>query len=104
WQHAGDENRTSVPAFQYPINANRESFYQNSSVLALTGSHIRLQDLRFSYAFKPFGNKRASSLRLYTYCSNIALLWKENDQGIDPAFPNGYPTPFEISFGAKFNY
>ncbi|MBD1425661.1 SusC/RagA family TonB-linked outer membrane protein [Sphingobacterium arenae] len=104
WQHGGDENRTSVPAFQYPINANRESFYQNSSVLALTGSHIRLQDLRFSYAFKPFGSHRASSLQLYTYCSNIALLWKENDQGIDPAFHNGYPTPFEISFGAKFNY
>ncbi len=103
WQHAGDENRTTVPAFVYPANVNRESFYQYSDALAVKGDQLRLQDIRISYAFAPFTRYRSSRLHLYLYCSNIGLLWKANDQGLDPNFLSGYPAPFETTLGLKFN-
>jgi len=104
WQNAGDENRTTVPAFVYPANANRESFYQYSDALAVKGDQLRLQDIRISYVFAPFTRYQSSRLNLYLYCSNIGLLWKANDQGFDPNFLTGYPAPFETTLGLKFNF
>jgi len=104
WQNAGDENHTTIPAFVYPANVNRESFYQNSDVLSIKGDQIRIQDIRISYVFAPFTRYRSSRLNLYIYCSNIGLLWKANELALDPNFLTGYPAPFETSIGLKFNF
>ncbi|MDR2274006.1 MAG: SusC/RagA family TonB-linked outer membrane protein [Sphingobacterium sp.] len=104
WQNAGDENRTNVPAFVYPANINRESFYQNSDALVIKGDQLRVQDIRVSYVFAPFTKYQNSRLNLYLYCSNIGLLWKANNKGLDPNFLTGYPAPFETTLGLKFNF
>lgn len=104
WQHKGDEAFTTVPSFVYPANINRESFYQNSSALFIEGDHIRLQDIRCSYKFSPLAQLPNSVLEFYMYCSNIGLLWKANDQRLDPMSLTGYPTPLEVSAGVKFNF
>jgi hypothetical protein len=107
WQKAGDENTTSIPSLVYN-NANRNSFYQGSSVLIEKGDHIRLQDISLQYTFSkqamtklPFGQ-----VQLYMYANNLGILWRANDQNIDPDFiDNGVqlaiPNPKTISLGVR---
>ena len=107
WQKAGDENTTSIPSLVYN-NANRNSFYQGSSVLIEKGDHIRLQDISLQYTFSkqtmtklPF-----DQVQLYMYANNLGILWRANDQGIDPDFiDNGVqlaiPNPKTISLGVR---
>jgi len=100
----GDENLTDIPAFRYPIDVNREEFYTNSSLLGVRGDHIRLQDVRFAYQLPNIGKNRNVSIDLYTYMSNIGILWKNNSLNLDPQVRSGYPTPMEISFGTHVNF
>lgn len=104
WQEAGDEGSTDVPRFNYPMNANREDFYQSSEVLAIPGGTVRLQDVRLSYLVRPFIGRRNSALQLYVYASNLGLLWKQNDRELNPDLISGYRVPSEWSIGMKFNY
>ena len=48
WKKQGDEQFTNVPKFIYPLDINREEFYQRSTSLAYSASLVRLQDVRFS--------------------------------------------------------
>jgi TonB-linked SusC/RagA family outer membrane protein len=101
WQKAGDENITDVPSIVYPNNSSRNSVFLFSETLIEKGDHIRLQDLRFSYLMSNSNNKVTpfKSLRIYTYISNIGVLWRTNKKGIDPDYVNGIPDPMNYSFG-----
>lgn len=108
WQQAGDELHTKVPAVLYPANANRNDFYQGSSVLVERGDHIRLQDVSVRYDISKQKWKKLpfENLRLYCYVNNVGLLWKANDKGIDPDFAaNGttrtYPNPRSVALGVN---
>lgn len=89
WQKPGDENTTTVPAFQYPVNSNRSLFYQLSEVLVEPADHIRFQYINLSYGL---GNRLKSigiyDMRLMLNCSNIGLLWTKNNRHIDPDYVN----------------
>ncbi|MEC3879328.1 hypothetical protein [Parapedobacter sp. 10938] len=108
WMKAGDEAHTDIPAMQYPVNSNRESFYGLNETLVERADHIRLQDVRVSYSL---GGKlqrwRVSGLQVFLYANNLGLIWKANGTGVDPdAVPsNGlvYPTPMSFSFGFNLN-
>jgi len=106
WQQRGDELHTSVPSMSYPGDANRDYFYQYSSVLVERGDHIRLQDLRIGYSFSPSLLSRTGiqDIQLYFYANNIGIIWKANKAGLDPDYVMGYPTPRTFSLGcsAKF--
>lgn len=106
WQKPGDENHTNVPSLQYPNNRSRDFFYQYSSVLVEKGDHIRLQDIRLSYAFDRQKLKKLpiQSLQFYVYANNIGLLWKANKQGIDPDYISGIPAPRTIAGGIKIDF
>ncbi|EHQ30944.1 TonB-dependent receptor [Mucilaginibacter paludis DSM 18603] len=110
WQKPGDEAHTSVPSVVYPSDQYRNTFYQYSSILVDNADNIRLQDIRLSYSLTksqwramPF-----KSLQIYSYASNLGILWRANKFGIDPDVPSvlshGYPNPFTISFGFNANF
>lgn len=106
WQNPGDEKFTNVPSMEYPANANRDLFYQNSDILVVKGDHIRLQDIELSYDY----NKRThpglpvQQVRFYLYANNIGILWKANHVGIDPDYVMGYPEPRTFALGVKIDY
>ena len=110
WQKPGDENYTNVPSVVYPANNNRNVFYRGAEVLVEKGDHIRLQDINLTYTFGvPAGKKaRFSNLQLYMYATNIGILWRANDQDIDPDYTDRVnyfiPPGRAISFGLRATF
>ncbi|AOM80997.1 hypothetical protein BFS30_24560 [Pedobacter steynii] len=106
WQKAGDEQTSSVPSVLMAEDVNRNTFYQYSDVLVEKGDHIRFQDIRLSYNFIKSGWLPLRSLQFFSYLTNIGIIWRSNDKGLDPDVYGGYytnqlPIPFSISFGLK---
>jgi TonB-linked SusC/RagA family outer membrane protein len=106
WQKPGDELITDVPALIYPANGTRDAVYSSSSALLEKGDHIRLQDVSLSYSI---GAGKASkrflnNLTVYTYASNLAIVWKATDKKIDPDYNEGIPLPKTISIGIKGSF
>ncbi|MEO3404967.1 SusC/RagA family TonB-linked outer membrane protein [Mucilaginibacter sp. CAU 1740] len=103
WQNPGDELRTTVPAILMPpANADRQTFYQYSQALVDKGDHIRLQDIRLSYAFKPFTGHHPvfKRLEVFSYLNNAGILWRANKHHLDPDLYSGaYPLPRTLSIG-----
>lgn len=109
WKTTGDENITDVPSLVYPSNSLRNSFYQSSEVLVESGDHIRLQDIRFGYEFNSKSLKKLNitNINLFSYASNLGILWRKNKHGIDPSNVGSswrYPSPLSISFGLTANF
>ncbi|MBD1366577.1 SusC/RagA family TonB-linked outer membrane protein [Mucilaginibacter sp. ZT4R22] len=105
WQKPGDEANTYVPSMPTTVIANRDLFYNFSSVLVEKADNIRLQDVNISYVFNgqqlkklPFRN-----VQFYLYANNLALLWKANKSGVDPDYQTG-PVPKTIALGLKADF
>lgn len=107
WQKPGDEKITQVPSLPSSPDYSRDYVYNNSSVLAEKGDHIRLQDINFSYRFDkakshwlPF-----SSLSLYGYINNVGILWRANHYSIDPDYVfQPYPPSKTYSLGLTIQF
>ncbi|MGE7774138.1 SusC/RagA family TonB-linked outer membrane protein [Chitinophaga sp. NPDC101104] len=106
WQSPEDELKTSVPSIVYPSNDFRNQFYQKSEIMVLRGDHVRMQDVRVSYALidKPREKKSVKFCEFYVYMTNLGILWRANREGIDPDVSHAtifdaYPIPFSISGG-----
>lgn len=105
WQQPGDEQKTNVPSFVYPVNSYRNTFYDNSSVLVEKGDHIRIQDINLSYSLRKSAWHRlpVNELQCYFYLNNVGMLWKANSKGLDPDyFSTGYPLPLSYALGIRF--
>lgn len=92
WQQPGDETSTSVPSRQYPVDDNlRDDFFAYAEINALRGDHIRLQYIRLSYDFNPIkiGKSQLNNLQLYAIVNNIGIIWRANDEKIDPDYGAG---------------
>jgi TonB-linked SusC/RagA family outer membrane protein len=103
WQNPGDELKTSVPSIiMPPASSDRQTFYQYSQALVDKGDHIRLQDIRLSYAFKPFNGQNPvfKRLEVFSYLNNAGILWRANKHHLDPDLYSGaYPLPRTLSIG-----
>lgn len=105
WQKPGDENSTDIPSVIYPSDSNRDVFYQYSSKLIERGDHIRIQDVRLGYQLDrtKWHHLPFKRLQLFTYASNLGIIWRANKLGLDPdVLSLGYhnsPNPFTIAFG-----
>lgn len=100
---AQPEIKTSMPALVYPVNGNRNTFYQNSEDLVLPGDHVRFQDVSLSYKF----SLQHVKLELYGYIDNIGMIWRKNKWGIDPEvndFFGVFPAPRSYSLGARIQF
>jgi TonB-linked SusC/RagA family outer membrane protein len=108
WQKPGDEKTTNVPSLIYPINTNRESFYQYSEINVLKGDNIRWQDARLSYTVNNSRNNKMpfKSVQLFLYVNNINLIiWRANRSDLDPdyTFSNSYMVPPSKSWTIGMN-
>ncbi|NVM62191.1 hypothetical protein FHW88_000467 [Mucilaginibacter sp. SG538B] len=103
WEKPGDEQHTTVPSILMPpAGTDRYTFYQYSQALVDKGDHIRLQDIRLAYAFKPFGGHTAvfKRLEVFTYLNNAGILWRANKDHLDPdLYAGAYPLPRTLSIG-----
>jgi len=106
WQHPGDEKITNVPSMVYPIDRNRDFFYQYSTILVEKGDHIRLQDVQLSYDLKRSAYPRlpVSSVRFYLYANNLGILWRANHARVDPDYVTGLPNPRTLAIGMKTDF
>jgi len=100
---AHPNDKTTMPALVYSLDANRNTFYQNSEALVLPGDYIRFQDISLSYRF----NFRPFKLELYGYVDNIGIIWRKNKWGLDPElndYLGAYPIPRSYSLGARIQF
>ncbi|WP_304063419.1 SusC/RagA family TonB-linked outer membrane protein [Pedobacter glucosidilyticus] len=105
WQQPGDEQRTSVPAFLYPLNSQRDAFYGNTETLIEKADHLRLQDLRLSYQPKSKGRKwMPQQTELFAYASNLGILWQASKTGIDPDYGRNIPARATFAIGLRASY
>lgn len=105
WQKPGDELHTNVPALIYPTNNNRDLIYTNSELHMYKGNHIRLQDVRINYSAGKnlLGTLPFKQLNLFTYASNLGILWRANKAGLDPDSPNMQQTR-NVAFGLNAQF
>lgn len=104
WQKPGDELRTNVPSAVYSsMSTNRDNFYYYSSINVLKGDHIRLQEINLSYLINAKNSRWIKNPRVYANVTNLGLIWRANDQGLDPEVFD-YPTPRTYSLGFSANF
>lgn len=100
WQEPGDELTTNVPALIYPANINRNDFYKYSDVLIEKGDHLRLQDIQLSIETRKWIKASGfTSLKVKLSVTDVGLIWKSNNNGVDPLYVNGNPIRPTYSFG-----
>lgn len=106
WRQPGDELITDVPAFVYPMNANRDAFYAASEVHIMRGDHIRFQYINLEYSLGGPSNKKNpfKDVRVYANLANIGILWKANKEGIDPDYTVSLVIPRTLAFGISANF
>ncbi|AYD49070.1 SusC/RagA family TonB-linked outer membrane protein [Arachidicoccus soli] len=105
WQQPGDENKTNVPGFSYPINEYRDAFYNGADINVVKGDHIRLQFINLSYSiFKDKDNAALKGLEVYLNAANLGILWRANKDGVDPDYPNTPPVPKAYTIGFRANF
>ncbi|AYD48465.1 SusC/RagA family TonB-linked outer membrane protein [Arachidicoccus soli] len=105
WKQSGDENKTNVPSFVYPLNSDRDAFYNGSTINVIKGDQIRLQFINLSYSL--LSNKKNlpfNSLQIYINAANIGILWRANNDHIDPDYANGIPNPKTYTVGIRANF
>ena len=106
WQNPGDEKKTTVPSMDFPADQNRDNFYANAEPNFLRADNIRLQDIRLGYLLdKKSKYIGFTTLQFYVYASNLGIIWRANNQRLDPDYATGYyPPQKSFSFGIKGNF
>jgi len=105
WQNPGDELMTNVPALVYPAVTASDTFYALSETLIEKGDHVRMQDIQFSYDLlkRDFPKLPFQNIKLYVYASNLGVIWRANNAGLDPDAVD-YPQPRSVALGMKFGF
>lgn len=107
WQNVGDELITSVPSFIYPMTndvVNRDNFYNAASVNILKADHIRLQYVNLSYKLFKAKNKVLKELEIYGNVADVGILWKANEEGLDPDYPSVLRPTRNATIGVRTNF
>lgn len=92
WREPGDEATTNVPGITSSyIAVNR---YKYSDVNVLKGDYLRWKQVSLSYqlASSLCQKLHLANASVSLTMSNLGLLWRANDAGIDPDYANGYNT------------
>ncbi|HTN37268.1 MAG TPA: SusC/RagA family TonB-linked outer membrane protein [Arachidicoccus sp.] len=105
WKNPGDENKTNVPSLTYPMSDERSSFYSRSDINVIKGDHIRLQFVDLSYTIQKMKQKSTiEQLQLYINASNLGIIWRANNIGIDPDYGSTIPVPKSFTIGVKATF
>lgn len=107
WQNPGDELQTTIPSRPEPSTSNisqRDLVYNASDAVLMNAAHIRLKDVNISYRIDDlFANK--VNISFFMYLNNLGILWRANDNGIDPEYASSLiPPSRSVSFGIRCNF
>jgi TonB-linked SusC/RagA family outer membrane protein len=103
WMKPGDELKTNVPAFTYPLNEGSGNFYQLSEINVLKADHIRIQYINLSWHL-PGKNNLMRNVELYMNCSNQGIIWKANKENLDPEYPSTIKPEKSYALGLRANF
>ncbi len=107
WQQPGDETKTNIPVFVYPLDQGYEQsgepFYEYSEINVLRGDHIRFQTLNLVYSIPRRGpfSKLFRELQIYANAANLGVVWSANKENIDPEYPIGPPPSRTWAIGIR---
>ncbi|MEO6523858.1 MAG: SusC/RagA family TonB-linked outer membrane protein, partial [Mucilaginibacter sp.] len=89
WKKPGDEQITNIPSFVYPIVNNREDIYVYSDQTVEKGDNIRLQYINLNYQLDKnvIPSLPVKQINIYLNVTNLGIIWRANNKGIDPDFP-----------------
>ena len=105
WQNPGDELKTNVPSFGYPLDPDRDQFYLGSEVNVLKADQIRLQFVNLSYSLlNKNGNLPFNLIQLYLNAANLGIIWRANKEKIDPDYIGTTSIPKRFTIGIKANF
>lgn len=108
WQQPGDELHTDVPAYvytDYTQYAGRDAFYRFASVHVLRGDHLRFQYLNLAYDIASRKKKRfLQTGQLYANLANLGIIWRANNEKLDPDYPGTYPPPRQATLGFRCSF
>jgi TonB-dependent starch-binding outer membrane protein SusC len=105
WQSPGDEKLTNIPSFVYPLQPQRDAFYQYSDINVIPADNIKLSEVYLAYHFLSSSSKFLQKLTFYLYLSNLnVMIWKKNKEGLDPDILYSVKPPVAFSTGIKLNF
>lgn len=106
WQKPGDEKHTDVPSFVYPVDKERNQLYGASEALVSKADHIRLQFVNLSYSLKKANWSKLpfQQVQVFTNASNLGILWRANQFGIDPEYSKTYSPAASYSLGLRADF
>ncbi len=105
WRQPGDEAFTQIPAFIYPLNSQRDSFYGNTDAVVDRGDHVRLQDIRLNYSPKLKWKWLPAQTNLFVWANNLGMVWRANAYGIDPDYGvDAIPPSATLAFGIRSTF
>lgn len=105
WQKPGDEQHTNVPSFTYPVNSQRDNFYQFSEVNVGRADNIRLQFINLAYNIIPkIKTSLFKSVQVYVNAANLGILWRANHWGVDPEYQGNIPPAKTYTIGLKAGF
>jgi TonB-linked SusC/RagA family outer membrane protein len=92
WRKPGDELHTNVPSLYYPLAPLRGNFYYASQINVFRADHIRFEYINLSYDLmeKLIRSGKLHSLQVYANAANLGIIWRKNDQHIDPEYPDAF--------------
>lgn len=105
WQKPGDEKTTNVPSLIYPIDFNREIFYEYSEISVEKADHIMINDLQMSYILdgKVWKGLPFKSINVAVQMTGLNFfIWKASKY--DPINLNGMPQPLAVAFKLNANF
>lgn len=105
WQKPGDELITQIPSMPEASIVNRDNIYTQSTALIEKGDHLRWQDFNLSYQLPPSLLWKFGSARAFFYTSNLGIIWRANDHGLDPDYIVAALLPGKnFSFGFQLTF
>ena len=92
WKEEGDEASTDIPTAEHASGRNGRNlipYFDDADIQIADASFIRLRDvtLRYDLSRKIIGNKLPfTGISLTAQARNLGMLWKANDDNIDPEY------------------
>ncbi|MGN6602262.1 MAG: SusC/RagA family TonB-linked outer membrane protein [Ginsengibacter sp.] len=104
WQNAGDEDKTAVPSFIYPVDSRRDNFYQISEINVIKGDNIRLRYINLGYDIRAAKNMPFKNIQAFINLSNLGIIWQANKDHIDPDYGSSIPLPTTFTVGFRSGF
>ncbi|HET7117098.1 MAG TPA: hypothetical protein VFI29_11435, partial [Hanamia sp.] len=103
WMKPGDELKTNIPSFIYPVDDSRDAFYALSEATVLKADNVRIQYINLSWLL-PFKYKNVPNIELYINVSNLGIIWRANKENLDPDYPATLKPEKSYAFGIRANF